>query len=161
LGPFAALVVSAAILFIVVIALAGLAFVVVKALGGEEVRLPKGTRIVVPDGMEVNARSGPGENVGAPPLEVPGGCTIRYRADEKGSVRWERFVLNFPEGDVPHVKEDQPRRLDGIAPHVLAPGPATLTLPDGCVVPIPGSSWGTFTIAATIPIALLVGLYMY
>jgi carbon starvation protein len=26
---------------------------------------------------------------------------------------------------------------------------------------VPGSSWGTFTIAATIPIALLVGLYMY
>jgi carbon starvation protein len=26
---------------------------------------------------------------------------------------------------------------------------------------VPGSSWGTFTIAATIPIALLVGLWMY
>src|SRR5436305_10470228 len=53
LGPFAALVVSAAILFIVVIALAGLAFVVVKALGGEEVRLPAGTQIVVPAGKDV------------------------------------------------------------------------------------------------------------
>src|SRR5437762_4965639 len=47
LGPFAALVVSLAILFIVVIALAGLAFVVVKALGGEEVRLPAGMQIIV------------------------------------------------------------------------------------------------------------------
>src|SRR3954453_22686760 len=45
LGPFAALVVSLAILFIVVIALAGLGFVVVKALGGEEVGLPEGMRI--------------------------------------------------------------------------------------------------------------------
>ena len=26
---------------------------------------------------------------------------------------------------------------------------------------MPGSSWGTFTIACTIPIALFVGLYMY
>src|SRR5689334_15701597 len=26
---------------------------------------------------------------------------------------------------------------------------------------IPGSSWGTFTIACTIPIALFIGLYMY
>ena len=26
---------------------------------------------------------------------------------------------------------------------------------------VPGSSWGTFTIACTIPIALFVGLYMY
>src|ERR1700744_5494474 len=40
LGPWANFVVSAAILFIVVIALAGLGFVVVKALGGEEVKLP-------------------------------------------------------------------------------------------------------------------------
>src|SRR5437588_12234031 len=38
LGKPAAVVVSAAILFIVVIALAGLGFVVVKALGGDEIR---------------------------------------------------------------------------------------------------------------------------
>src|SRR5262245_19415694 len=48
LGPWANLVVSAAILFIVVIALAGLGFVVVKALGGEEVGLPPGMRITIP-----------------------------------------------------------------------------------------------------------------
>ncbi len=41
LGPWAYRVTSAAILFIVVIALAGLGFVVVKALGGEEVALGK------------------------------------------------------------------------------------------------------------------------
>src|SRR5947207_2764745 len=41
LGPFASLVVSVAILFIVVIALAGLGIVVVKALGGEDVKLPE------------------------------------------------------------------------------------------------------------------------
>src|SRR5438270_13386052 len=40
LGPWANLVVSAAILFIVVIAVAGLGFVVVKAPGGEDVTLP-------------------------------------------------------------------------------------------------------------------------
>src|SRR5881398_2962374 len=50
LGPWANLVVSAAILFIVVIALAGLGFVVVKALGGEEVRLAAGTRVTLPAG---------------------------------------------------------------------------------------------------------------
>src|SRR6202049_3115684 len=48
LGPFAQLVVSLAILFIVVIALAGLGFVVVKALGGEEVALPQGMKIILP-----------------------------------------------------------------------------------------------------------------
>jgi carbon starvation protein len=34
-------------------------------------------------------------------------------------------------------------------------------LPAGAVRVMPGSPWGTFTIAATIPIALFVGLYMY
>ncbi len=34
-------------------------------------------------------------------------------------------------------------------------------LPDAAVRLVPGSPWGTFTIAATIPIALFVGLYMY
>src|SRR6266481_10216468 len=48
LGRPAAIIVSAAILFIVVIALAGLGFVVVKALGGDEVRLAEGTRITLP-----------------------------------------------------------------------------------------------------------------
>src|SRR3984885_15250305 len=47
-GAWATGVVSAAILFIVVIALAGLGFVVVKALGGEEVKLPEGTKITIP-----------------------------------------------------------------------------------------------------------------
>src|SRR5438874_3803259 len=48
LGRPAAVIVSAAILFIVVIALAGLGFVVVKALGGDEVKLAAGTLIVLP-----------------------------------------------------------------------------------------------------------------
>ena len=46
LGRWPARSCSAAILFIVVIALAGLGFVVVKALGGEEVKLAGGMRIV-------------------------------------------------------------------------------------------------------------------
>src|SRR6478672_7129338 len=48
LGVIPSVVASLAILFIVVIALAGLGFVVVKALGGEEAKLPDGTVIVVP-----------------------------------------------------------------------------------------------------------------
>ena len=49
LGPWANIIVSAAILFIVVIALAGLGFVVVKALGGEEIRWADGTKIRLPE----------------------------------------------------------------------------------------------------------------
>src|SRR5205807_7354150 len=48
LGPWASIIVSAAILFIVVIALAGLGFVVVKALGGEEIKLAQGMQIQAP-----------------------------------------------------------------------------------------------------------------
>src|SRR5436190_3246758 len=49
-GKPAAVVVSLAILFIVIIALAGLGFVVVKALGGEEVKLPSGMQVLLPRG---------------------------------------------------------------------------------------------------------------
>src|SRR5215212_9538732 len=57
LGGPAAIVASAAILVIVVIALGGLGFVVVKALGGEEVKLPKGMQIQLPDGSGYTAIS--------------------------------------------------------------------------------------------------------
>src|SRR5881392_3600587 len=57
LGRPAAIIVSAAILFIVVIALAGLGFVVVKALGGDEVNLAEGTRIILPHGQAPQAES--------------------------------------------------------------------------------------------------------
>src|SRR6266700_4084468 len=53
LGRWPSVIVSSAILFIVVIALAGLGFVVVKALGGDEVRLAEGTRIILPDEKSV------------------------------------------------------------------------------------------------------------
>src|SRR6185437_433720 len=55
LGPWANLVVSAAILFIVIIALAGLGFVVVKALGGDEVKLPEGTQVTLPTGTTLRS----------------------------------------------------------------------------------------------------------
>src|SRR3954469_19882699 len=71
-GKPAAIVVSLAILFIVIIALAGLGLVVVKALGGEEVKLPKTMLITLPHG------------------ESP------QRLDEKSNR--ERTVYLFPKG---------------------------------------------------------------
>ncbi len=44
---------------------------------------------------------------------------------------------------------------------VKALGGETFVRPDGTTWSIPGSSWGTFTIACTIPIALFTGLWMY
>jgi carbon starvation protein len=44
---------------------------------------------------------------------------------------------------------------------VKALGGEMVARPDGTVMQVAGSSWGTFTIFCTIPIALFVGLYMY
>lgn len=135
LGPWANLVVSAAILFIVVIALAGLGFVVVKALGGEEVNLAKGMEITLPEGQPLDPST-------HPEYTFPPGCRLLYTPGSSLTLRPESFQLRASEKLKP---SDQ----------------GVVTLPAGCVQVVPGSSWGTFTIACTIPIALFVGLYMY
>src|SRR5260370_38472064 len=90
LGRPAAIIVSAAILFIVVIALAGLGFVVVKALGGDEVKLAQGTRIVLPAGKTpeaVTAKSTEARSV----YRFPEGCQIPYTPGEQPTDRCESF----------------------------------------------------------------------
>jgi carbon starvation protein len=136
LGPWANAVVSAAILFIVIIALAGLGVVVVKALGGEEAALPKGMLITLPEGARL-------EQVLPSLTKFPGGCTIRYTPDDPSQVRPEAFTVQTP------------------ADATLSVAGNSVELPAKAVQLVPGSSWGVFTIACTIPIALLVGWYMY
>ncbi len=134
LGKPAMVVVSLAILVILSIALAGLGFVVVKALGGEEAKLPPGMELHLPGGHAVSTD--------APELvKLPPGCRVRYAAGEPLVRRSEGFQVRTP-GPVAAVE-------------------GVLTLPAGCVQVIAGSSWGAFTIACTIPIALLTGLWMY
>jgi carbon starvation protein len=143
LGRPAAVIVSAAILFIVVIALAGLGFVVVKALGGDEIRLAEGTRIVLPAGTQPQPdpdKSSADRTV----YRFPEGCAIHYTLGSTPTNRAESFQI-----EVPH---DSPLTPDA---------QATVTLPRDAQELVPGSSWGTFTIACTIPIALFMGLYMY
>jgi carbon starvation protein len=142
LGRPAVVVVSAAILFIVLIALAGLGFVVVKALGGDEVRLAEGTKIVLPAGeqprlLRQNGADRPGV------YEFPPGCKIDYLT---GAVtpRSETFRLEFPSGAGPGTGQS-----------------GMVALPKGVQEITPGSSWGTFTIACTIPIGVFMGLWMY
>ncbi|HWY85395.1 MAG TPA: carbon starvation protein A [Gemmataceae bacterium] len=141
LGRPASIIVSLAILVIVVIALAGLGFVVVKALGGEEVRLPTGMRITAPTAPVQK------EVEGAMLIDFPEGCTIRYTADESSTLRPERFQLKVPQTHAVHFEP--------------APSGVEFTVPEKSLQLVPGSSWGTFTIACTIPIALFVGLWMY
>jgi carbon starvation protein len=142
LGKPAAIIVSAAILFIVVIALAGLGIVVVKALGGDEINLAEGMRIQVPEGgqPELDARdSTPARAV----YRFPEGCALHYTEGVPLTPRSESFTVDVP--------ASQELRAEG----------GWTTLPKGARLLVPGSSWGTFTIAATIPIALLMALWMY
>jgi carbon starvation protein len=138
LGPWANVVVSAAILFIVIIALAGLGFVVVKALGGEEVNLPKTMTITLPE----NQTLATGQH---PVYHFPKGCQLRSSPQAEPFSRPEAFVVRVPDAASP---------LEAAAGRVVQ-------LPPDCVQEVPGSSWGTFTLACTIPIALFVGFYMY
>jgi carbon starvation protein len=66
-------------------------------------------------------------------------------------VRSEPFRISLPAGaEKPPADKDATATVDD-----------RLTLPAGATQKIAGSSWGTFTIACTIPIALVIGLYMY
>ena len=139
LGPVAGSAASMAILFIVIIALSGLGIIVVKALGGEEVKLPAGTQVVSESAMAYS------DIDKIKLVTVPPGSKVVY---PNGSeyVRSEGFAISFPAD----TKEQ------GVAPKDLS-----VTLPAGSLERIKGSSWGTFTIFCTIPIALAVGWYMY
>ncbi|HYH68403.1 MAG TPA: carbon starvation CstA family protein [Urbifossiella sp.] len=161
LGFPAAVIASIAILFIVVIALAGLGFVVVKALGGEDVKLPAGMTVTIPGGpFDVADANPPMQHAavtetadGGAVIDFPPGCVVHYAPGGAASNRPEMFRVRCPR--VPDSKREVETR-DG--QHWIS---TVYTLPAGCVQVVPGSSWGTFTIAATIPIALLVGLWMY
>jgi carbon starvation protein len=143
IGRPAGIAAAIAILYIVIIALAGLGIVVVKALGGEEVPLKQGTVLEYPEGADFRATYYPDRRATYP---VPPGSTYRFGPGQDHSmVIPEAFVLSVPAGS----------RL------VRGAELGTYVLPDRASRLVPGSAWGTFTIACTIPIALLVGYYMY
>jgi carbon starvation protein len=138
LGPVAGTAASIAILFIVIIALSGLGIIVVKALGGEEVKLPVGTQI---RSVETISSSELGNKW---LVKIPRGATVAYPNGAE-YTRSEGFLLSLPRTD-----------------STISTGPSGLELqvPAGSVEKIKGSSWGTFTIFCTIPIAMFVGWYM-
>jgi carbon starvation protein len=133
IGPVAGTTSTIAILFIIVIALAGLGKVVVMALGGEKVGYPAGSQIVLPANSVQPKRDGGGTYV------LPAGTALKTAGSSvefRDEVRFQsKADLNFVNGVASYPKD---------ASQVTR-----------------GSSWGTFTIACTIPIALFVGLWMY
>ncbi len=138
IGRTAGTAATIAILFILIIALAGLGKVVVMALGGETVKFRVGELRV---GEELKSTPGPN---GTFDYMVPANATLQ-RAD--GATTYEEPLML--------------RAKSALKPGLIMPGAATYTLPAGIVRRTRGSAWGTFTIAATIPIAIFIGLYMY
>lgn len=142
LGTAAGVAATIAILYVVVIALAGLGIAVVKALGGEEVPMAAESRLYYPAKTAISKTTTPA----AVFYDVPPGARHRFGADLDDSIVYEEpFRLVLPPDS--RLKMDR----DSLG----------LILPKNARRIVPGSSWGTFTIACTIPIALFVGLYMY
>jgi carbon starvation protein len=139
-GRTAGVAAMAAILFILVIALAGLGKVVVKALGGETVAYPRGSQFVFPNGDQAPPRGTEGIYI------IPAGTTLVWDKNQSSMQLNESFSFKTP----------SPMTWAG-----NANGKKIYRIPDGSVRMVAGSPWGTFTIACTIPIALLIGWYMY
>jgi carbon starvation protein len=139
IGSLAGGTASVAILFIVIVALAGLGVVVVKALGGEEIKLAAGTRFEIPADTDVELSSNTTHDFAT----LPKGTKITY-ADGSPLTRGESFTIARPRTDNVPSGGDSPLRPSA---------DKSITLPEGVTQAVPGSSWGTFTIACTVPIA--------
>ncbi len=144
IGRPAGIAAAISILYIVIIALAGLGIVVVKALGGEQVAMKAGTVLVYPEGGEHRRTMYPGDRPDRLSRSARIDLSLRGRAR---ATRWSSTSRSI----------SPCRRL----PAEDQPGGRRLVLPENTKRLVPGSSWGTFTIACTIPIALFVGWYMY
>src|SRR5512135_306967 len=142
-GRAAGVATAIAILYIIIIALAGLGIIVVKALGGEDVPMKAGTVLVYPKDAPFARTIQKG---GPTVYNVPPQTEYQFGAGADHSVTFhEPFQLAVPQGEA--LKAN--------------PQGEGWVLPKEAKRLVPGSSWGTFTIACTIPIALFVGWYMY
>ncbi len=146
IGSLAGGTASITILFVVIVALSGLGVVVVKALGGEEIKLAAGTVFHLPEEADVKTWTAEGRDFAT----LPPSTRIEY-TNNASVVRSEPFTIARSRAADANESDTSP----------FAPRDGHVTLPDGVTQAVPGSSWGTFTIACTVPIALFVGLYMY
>jgi len=166
LGRPAAVVVSLAILVIVVIALAGLGIIVVKAIGGDDAKLP--TTMTVQRPKDTSVTTGRAKSGKATVYQFPAGCKVRYSGTLPETVRSESFKVTVPDAAVERTVNVYGGVLGGGSTVALQPllgaedtdleSNPRVVLPVGCTQSVPGSSWGTFTIFCTIPIAILIGV---
>ena len=146
IGRPAGLAAAIAILYIVIIALAGLGIVVVKALGGEEVPMKAGTVLVYPerssiDGIDVRRAA-------RRSTTIPAGTTYRF-GDAAEPERWS----STSRSDLA-----VPARLDAQARSARARASSCPRRPGGWCRAARGARSRS---PARFPIALFVGWYMY
>jgi len=152
IGPVSGTASIVAILFIIVVALAGLGSAVVKALGGEEFDIPAKSRITIPAESELGTKHGH--------MLLPANTTVSVPLPVRPSAPdvptgFKSFPLSHPEEVVFSDAKDAERVK------AAKPGEAVTLESAGAKRLIPGSSWGVFTIGASIPIALFMGFWMY
>ena len=154
IGPVSGGAGIAAIIFITIVALASLGSVVVKSLSGEEVAVKAASRIVIPAGEKVlPAETGNGVVLPANThLSIPSPLASVNSGQTR--VVLKEFPLTFAQEIAFNDPADRERVLHA------QPG-EDVTLAQAAKLSIPGSSWGVFTIATSIPIALFMGLWMY
>ncbi len=141
---------------------------VVKALGGEEVKLPKGMEIRTARLRNLTTCTSPliktlrtsssrrDDRVRSSQDRnrvqfAPSRFRIKSVAEQNTAIRDEK-TARFCTREARQRFHRIPA-LSWFAPHVSSPA--------GCTQVVPGSSWGTFTIAATIPMRFWSGLWMY
>jgi carbon starvation protein len=156
IGPISGGAGIAAIIFITIVALASLGSVVVKALSGEEVAVKAGSKIVIPANQKVSAP----DELGDLAVNLPANTHLSIQSPltsintGESRVVFKEFPLTFAQDIAFTDRGDRERMLNA------QPG-QEVVLTQAAKLSIPGSSWGVFTIATSIPIALFMGLWMY
>ncbi len=162
IGPAAGTAATIGILFVLVIAIAGLGKVVTSALGGETQTFQTGTEFIDAQGMIIGSNKYDNAFV----YRIPTGASIKIgEAIEPVNSQMEITAIPVDSRvaiDIDDSYKSAPR------PARVEPGAAPitgfhLTVPSNVhvVTNYDGSIWGTFTIALTIPIALFIGAYLY
>ncbi len=159
IGPVAGGAATIGIIFVLVIALAGLGKVIVKALGSHTTTYGAGTTLVAPKGTAILVRN---EYSNVVVYRVPAGTEI-HRADGTTETVGRQLQIEAhptdpsvpaPAFDPYDSMSEQEKVGHRLGERIEIPAEAQAD------IYVAGSSWGTFTIAMTIPIALFIGYYM-
>ena len=165
IGSVAGTAATVGILFVLIIALAGLGKVIVKTLGSHVEHYPVGTRFVAPHAAAILEKD---RYTNVLVYRVPSGSMLVYPSADKTKPAVEvpidqqiQIEAQPTDGREYSVSLDTYENFDAGQRVGHHPGEVLEVLPGTeARMAVSGSAWGTFTIAMTIPIAVFIGLYM-